>query len=233
MRRIHVVSDDLGWCRSHLGWLSSYAQTSHRARCGGGANRPLPRRGLVAAPRYRQRDVLVVGGRDLPGPRSKPLNRRSGRRPSSSVATARVAASSTTTTGASWTSFPVAGSQTGLWMDSIRTRSRTFPTSIQAVETSRLDAPSKSLGQNRLMSRPSVTRCGTHTRSPRPAWDSVRHRRLVTTRWVPLGEPLALPLARGPCGGRGALEGCAGLGDPWHLLRHGRLAVPPLSAHDG
>ena len=27
MRRIHVVSDDLGWCRSHLGWLSSYAQT--------------------------------------------------------------------------------------------------------------------------------------------------------------------------------------------------------------
>ena len=26
VRRIHVVSDDLEWCRSHLGWLSAYAQ---------------------------------------------------------------------------------------------------------------------------------------------------------------------------------------------------------------
>ena len=25
VRRIHVVSDDLDWCRRHLGWLSSYA----------------------------------------------------------------------------------------------------------------------------------------------------------------------------------------------------------------
>lgn len=26
LKRIHLVSDDLGWCRNHLGWLDSYAR---------------------------------------------------------------------------------------------------------------------------------------------------------------------------------------------------------------